>query len=204
MRTHLVMPSLDCLLLVACSGSSTQGTSSSTAPLSGPVELRVADFDDDALGVLPPVDTVTHVVVTISRIDARLEDARPDDEEDVWTTVSSQEMTVDLLTLQGGAFASVGVTELPAGSAEALRLFIDPSGTNTATTADGAVHPLTVPSDVVRIAGHFQGARGATGQVTLAFAGRKSRLVVDTTGTWMLRPVIRLSRGRGERDLPGW
>jgi hypothetical protein len=189
MRAQLVKLSLLSLLLAACSAGTTGNGSSS---VSGAIELRVADIDDDDVGVTPPADTASQVVVTISRIDARFEDARPDDEDDVWSTVSMKTMTVDLLTLKGGTFASLGITQLPAGELEALRLFVSPAGPSYIVTADGVRHALNVPSDAIRVTGDFDVAPCANGHVTLAFAGKKSIVFEDSSGTWNLRPVIRM------------
>jgi hypothetical protein len=195
MRAGHMKLSLAFLLLAACSGSSAQGTLSTSSALSGPIDMRVADVDDDDLGVSPPAAQATHVVVTVTRIDARFEDARPDDDDAVWTTVSTSTTTLDLLSLQGGTFASFGVAQLPAGSLEALRLFISPAGPNYVTTGDGVQHTLSLPPGTdtwIKVVGDFDVAPCASGHVTLAFAGRKSLVLESDSGAWLLRPVIRI------------
>src|SRR5215472_7550968 len=84
------------LLVVACSGSS-ESTSSGSSSLSGPVDVRLADeVDGDEL---PPANTAAQVVVTIARIDARVDDPKAAGDADRWTTLSTATMTLDLLAL---------------------------------------------------------------------------------------------------------
>jgi hypothetical protein len=194
MRTASLKLSLLGLLAAACSSAGTTPTGTSSSALSGPIDLRVADADDDDIGVTPPADTAAQVVVTVDRIDARFEDGRPDDDDRAWTTVSTTTSTVDLLTLKGGTFASLGVTQLLAtvGELEALRLSVSATGPSYVVTGDGLLHTLNVPSGAIRVTGDFDVAACASGHVTLAFAGKRSIAFEDSTGTWNLRPVIRV------------
>jgi hypothetical protein len=199
MKLHSCPLSL-ALLATACAGASSGGPLGSTSSaLTGPVELRVA-ADDQAGSTTPPVDAdrPTHIVVTIERVDARIDDASG---ADVWWTLSVGPHTVDLLALPATGFASLGVTELPAGGMERLRLLVSPLGPNDVVTADGATHLLAVPSGEVQIAGDFDAGDCAAGEVTLAFAGRESIEVSPTVNVagatgialpWVLRPVIRV------------
>jgi hypothetical protein len=206
--TYLFAPAI---VTMACSASPAEHTAAVGSLLTGPVDMRMAeDVDDDATALAAsPATQPTHVVVTIQRVDARV-DGRGDD--DVWTTLSLARKTVDLLALPSGGFLSLGITQLPAGGVERLRLFVDPSGPNYVITADGRSHALVVPSDAIKVNGDFDAEGCAAGQVTLAFAGRRSIEVhplsdgVPTPATpatdagpdastppeWVLRPVLRV------------
>jgi hypothetical protein len=205
-------------VLGACSSGPSEPTGSSIAGLTGPVEVRVAedtdnDVDDPAA---PDALRPTHVVVTISRVDARIDDASAKNrDDDDWTTLALTTRTVDLLALPAGGFSDLGVTQLPAGGIERLRLFVSAGGPTYVVTADGQSHPLVVPSGEIRVVGDFDAEPCAIGQVTLAFASRASIEVhplgddwdgdgalradaspdAATAGPaqWVLRPVIRVS-----------
>lgn len=190
----VVSLSLLSLILSACSGSGgIEASATTTSTLSGPIDLRVTEADDQ--GTLPAADTAAQIVVTISRVDARLEDARPDSDDVVWTTVSTHTVTVDLLSLRGGAFASLGSMRLPAGQLQAMRLFLSPVPTSYVVTADGVRHGIAVSPGTqtwFKVASDFELAPCEAGHVTLEFAGKTSIAVEVGYGTWMLRPAIRV------------
>jgi hypothetical protein len=164
--------------------------------------MRVAedfDGDSDAL-VQPPELQPTQIVVTITRVDARLDDAGGNGDDDAWVTLSLATVTVDLLALPAGGFVSLGIMQLPAAGIERLRLFVSNAGPNYVVTADGQSHPLVVPSGEVRVNGDFDAEGCAVGQVTIALAGRHSIEVhplgfaaLASSTEWVLRPVIRVS-----------
>lgn len=196
------------LLAAACSGASSEQTGSLSGALTGPVDVRVAeDVDVDADDLTqPPALQPTHIVVTITRVDARVDDTGTKGDDDTWMTLSVATTTVDLLALPAGGFVSLGVTQLPAGGIERLRLFVSNAGPNYVVTADGQSHPLVVPSGEIRVNGDFDAEGCAVGQVTLALAGRHSIEVQpldptapatgsasSTAAEWVLRPVIRVS-----------
>src|SRR5215467_12043422 len=115
MRSALLKLSLLGLLLGACSGSS-DNIGSSRQALTGPIDVRmtyVLDGDET-----PPATGLRQIVVTIDRVDVRR------DEDDGWTTVSTTKETIDLLSLQGTTFASLGIGRFPAGEIDAIRIFV--------------------------------------------------------------------------------
>lgn len=182
-------------VLGACSGGSSEPTGSSTSALTGPIEVRVAeDTDNDADDALTSLASrPTQIVVTLTRVDARIDDPRAKGDDDDWITLALTTRTVDLLALPTGGFASLGVTQLPAAGIERLRLFVSSAGPNYVVTADGQSHPLVVPSGEIRVNGDFDAERCAAGQITLAFAGRASIEVHPLSDGWVLRPVVRVS-----------
>jgi hypothetical protein len=196
--TNIVLGAIfPCALLAACSGSGTSSVGSSSSALSGPVELRVVQSPD----IAAPLTSlgVKSIVVTVVRVDARVEGGG-------WQPISVQLATIDLLALP----ATLGVTKLPAGNTESLRLIVSPSGPSSVTTNDGVVHPLFVPSgdtSGIKIVGDFDVAPCAGGHVTFSFAGDHGIVVrpagdgdgdldddagLIALGAWVLRPVIRI------------
>jgi hypothetical protein len=170
---HLI-PAL--ALLAACSadpGSSGQ---------SGNIEIRLVDA--------PNMD-VTQIVVTIAKVEAHVGGK--------WQTLSSTTKTVDLLTLQGGTFALLGVTQIPAGKITQFRLYVTDAGPNYVTTPDTKQHPLTVPSgdeSGIKLKADVDIAPCAQGSMTLDFDGHNSIFThpigAGAGDEWILRPVIRL------------
>jgi hypothetical protein len=150
--------------------------------MTGQMSIRLVDA---------PADDVTEIVVSVTRVTAHVVGGGG------WVDLSTTPATVDLLKLQGGTFALLGVTTIPAGKVTQLRLYTDENGPNYVTTPDGVQHPLKVPSGPqsgIKIKGGFELAACATGSLTLDFDGKKS-IFTHPTGAgddWILRPVIRL------------
>ena len=119
-----VMTPLLSLALAACSGSGTESPAAAASTLSGPIDLRVTESDNRE--TLPAADTPAQIVVTIAQLDARFADPLAGDDHGAWTTLSTATMSVDLLSLRGGKFASLGTARFPAGQLEALRLYLSP------------------------------------------------------------------------------
>lgn len=174
------------LALVGCAGggSGTLNPATWSGGMSGAMELRLVDA---------PNPDVTAVVVTIDKVDAHLTGAG-------WVTLASQKVTVDLLTLQNGTFAKLGVTALPAGQLTQIRLYTDDAGPNYVITPDGAQHPLDVPSgdeSGIKLKLGLDIQPCASGNITIDFDAHKSIWVhprgAGAGDLWNLRPVIRLS-----------
>jgi hypothetical protein len=116
-----------------------------------------------------------------------------------WIDLPTHTVTVDLLQLQGGTFALVGIGAFPVGHVTELRLWVLDSGPNYVVTPDGAKHPLVVPSGDeagIKIVGGFDLPDCAKGSITLDFDGKNSIFVHAIGGgapdQWLLRPVVRL------------
>ena len=165
-------------------GGETSFMSPGITPAPGLMELRLVDA---------PTREVTEIVVTITKVTAHVAGGGG------WVTLAEQTATVDLLKLQGGTFAQLGVTQVPSGRITQFRLYVLESGPNYVTTPDGVHHPLTVPSGPqsgIKIKGGFDWAACANGNVTLDFDGKKSIFVhpkgAGAGDEWLLRPVVRL------------
>ena len=173
MRT--ILP-LAAMLLLACGSAPSDGTRS------GDVEIRLVDA---------PSTTVTQIVVTITKVEAHVNGQ--------WETLSSTTNTVDLLKLQGGTFALLGVTTIPAGKITQFRLYVTDAGPNYVVTPDQKQHPLTVPSgdeSGIKLKANLDVGPCSQGSITLDFDGKNS-IFTHPVGSgagdeWILRPVVRL------------
>jgi hypothetical protein len=178
---------LACIVFTGCAGGGggDQGAfdpASWSGGMTGGMQVRLVDA---------PNTDVKSVVVTITHVDAHVAGAG-------WQTIASTRVTIDLLALQGGTFALLGVAQLPAGQLTELRLYVDPSGDNHVVGPDGVQHPLTVPSGPesgIKLKLGLALPACATGHLTLDFDGKKS-IWVHPHGNhddWILRPVVRLT-----------
>lgn len=164
-------------------GAPSSDPTPSSGTRSGNVELRLVDA---------PNPDVSSVVVTIDHVDANIEGTG-------WTTIASTPATVDLLALQGGAFASLSKGGLPAGHIEQLRLYLSATTPGHVVTSDGQFD-LKVPSGTesgIKIVGGFDVGPCQTGQVTIDFDAAASVSyraggAGSAGGGWTLRPVVRL------------
>ena len=202
---RFICATVPALVLAACSGSS-ENTGTTQSALTGPVELRLANDDSAAIlaslnPVAPQVAGLTKIVVTVARVEAKVDVdtvGRNHDEDDSWVTVATGPFTLDLLTLEGGSFATLGVAQIPAGDVDSLRLVLQTGGlSNYVVTSSGATLPMVVPSDEqagIRVTGDFDAQACATGHVALELAGRHSiEIHPDGDGdAYVLRPVIHL------------
>jgi hypothetical protein len=120
--------------LVSC--SSTASTSAATGTIA--VQLTDAPF---------PTDSVSRVDVWVMRVDARLESAdsansakgATDDSASTggWKTLSTPNVSVNLMAYQGGLSLPLGSAVVPVGSYQAFRLIIDP--TRSSLTLKGGI-----------------------------------------------------------------
>jgi hypothetical protein len=163
-----------------------QGSSGgNTAATAGRLELLLVDA---------PNEDAKQIVVTIARVEAHVAGAGG------WVTLLDQSRTVDLLSLQGGTFASLGVSSFPAGRVTQIRLELSADGPNHVVTRDNKMHPLEVPSGTeagIKINAGFDWPPCATGMMTIDFDGKQSLVVRPRGGdggedVWQLRPVINL------------
>ena len=182
--------------VLACSSGGDVG--SGEAASSSPAANVPAAQPGDVPGVFQarlvdaPTDEVTEIVVTVTKVTAHSTSSG-------WQTIGETTKTVDLLKLQNGTFASLGVSKWPAGTITQFRLYVSEAGPNYVTTPDGAHHPLTVPSGEesgIKFKGGFTVDGCSTGFVTFDFDGKKSIFThpkgAGAGDEWLLRPVVRL------------
>ncbi len=108
-----------------------------------------------------------------------------------WEVLSSQTQTYDLLQLRNGVFATLGISQLPAGHYNQLRLKLG-SGSNV--VVDNVTHPLIVPSGLqtgYKLAGSFDVP--AHGRIDLALDFDAARSISrNDDGSYTLDPVARV------------
>ncbi len=155
------------------------------AATAGQLELLLVDA---------PNDDAKQIVVTIARVEAHVAGGGG------WVTLLAQDRTVDLLSLQGGSFASLGVSSFPAGRVTQIRLELNAAGPNHVVARNNKTHPLEVPSGPesgIKINAGFDWPPCATGVMTIDFDGKQSLFAHPRGGdggeeVWQLRPVIHL------------
>src|SRR5688572_13111568 len=77
--------------------------------------------------------------------------AESDCETGGWLTLSEDTVTFDLLTLQGGVTAELGLADLPPGAYGQIRLHL----AQASVVVDGEEFALTVPPGVLKLVGGF-------------------------------------------------
>ncbi len=88
--------------------------------------------------------TVQAVNLYVVRVETR---RMPSDEPDGWVTLAETNSIVDVMTIQNGATALLGMTRVDTGRYAAVRLVVDPSRSSL-TLKDGKTLPLTHSPDV--------------------------------------------------------
>ncbi|MFZ5440189.1 MAG: DUF4382 domain-containing protein [Myxococcota bacterium] len=161
------------------SGTSSGGAPSSVTPAPGRFQVKLVDA---------PADGVSRVTVTIKEVMVDLPDAG-------LATLAQGPLTVDLLTLQNGAFLDLGGLSLPEGEVSQLRFRVDGAGPNELGFSDGGTAPLTIPSGEqsgIKLPGPFQVRACATTRLTVDFDARQSLQVTGAgnSGRFLLRPVV--------------
>jgi hypothetical protein len=108
-----------------------------------------------------------------------------------WEVLQSGTRTYDLLQLRNGVFATLGISQLPTGHYNQLRLKL---GAGSTVVVDNTTHPLRIPSGLqsgFKLAGSFDVP--ARGRVDLALDFDVSRSILpDGDGAYSLKPVIRV------------
>jgi len=106
-----------------------------------------------------------------------------------WEVVNDKPRTYDLLTLRGGASATIAEGLVPVGNYTQIRLKI---GAGSSVVVDGVTYPLSVPSGAqsgLKLIHSFMVTPDAAANLTVDFDAGKSVLQTGD-GTWQLRPTI--------------
>jgi hypothetical protein len=156
-------------------------------PASVPAAVGDTGFLQVALTDLPTAPNVTEVSVCLARLDVVFSDDQPIATIDV-------ARTIDLLTLRGGITTSLGITELPVGVVQQLRLILCPDGNGA--VIDGELVPLKIPGGEqtgIKLTrpGGFAVSDGVTTTVIIDFDAQRSLHFAPGQG-WMLTPVVQL------------
>lgn len=177
-------------LLFACTSSS--GPGQLEIKLSGAQDPAAALAQDPAAyrARNPAVD---QIVVNVTKVTAHSTSSG-------WITVGPvvSPTAVNLLDLQSSA-TTLGLTSLPPGKITQIRLVIARDGNYVVPAGSTAHEPLIVPSGMhsgIKILGPWEVPDCTRRIVTLEFDGKHSleyHQVCGGSGTWILRPVIRLA-----------
>lgn len=168
--------------LAGCNGSSSDAT----------LNLAITDT---------PVEGVSNVVVAFTGVDLM----GPGGQQ---TFTFPSEKTIDLLTLQGNASASLltGVG-IPAGNYQWLRLDID-TANSYVMTSTGGKFPLSIPSGSqsgLKLVSGFTVAQGDLADFTIDFNLRQALTLSNSggTSTYILTPALRLTNNQQVGTVSG-
>lgn len=106
-----------------------------------------------------------------------------------WEVVNAAPTTYDLLTLRGGAFATLAEAQVPAGAYTQIRLKIGPG---SHVIVDGLAYALEVPSGAqsgLKVIHPFTVPPEGLADLTLDFDAEKS-VFQTADGRWHLRPTV--------------
>jgi len=178
--THIIQRSTLALAITAL--ISLAGCSNSSSD-DGTLSLSVTDA---------PIDGAANVYVQFSSVNIQALDG---------TSVNFNFDTprqIDLLNLQGSNSAPLleGVT-LPAGQYQTIQLMVDTAGNldSYIVKDDGSSHELTIPSGAetgLKLVRGFNVAVGNSANFTIDFDLRKSVTSAGVTGSYFLRPALRI------------
>lgn len=166
------------LLLVLAAGIVVVSACAAPQAPTGTLVVKVMDQP-------PKKDAVpTNVLITFTavKVHKTSEDANASVEEASWITVSSQEKTVDLLTMKNVP-QILGEAKLAEGKYTQIRLDIK----EAKAALGGANVPLGIPGDRIRIVKPFTIAAGKTTTLTIDFDGER---IMDAAGKGRLAPVV--------------
>lgn len=117
-------------------------------------------------------------------------------EDSGWEVVTSEPMTVDLMTLRNGVFTGLGTAVVPAGRYTQIRLKL---GEGSDVVIDGVTHPLVVPSGLqsgLKLIHPF--TVPPEGFVDLLLDIDAQQAVSESTdGKWMLHPTVKVTQSSG-------
>jgi len=172
MSRRLLVALLGMLAVAGLSGCSNNPTSTSLGTMN--IQMTDAPGDFQAVNLV-----VTEVAVQHA------------DGNGGWEVLQSGSRTYDLLQLRNGVFSTLGISQLPAGHYNQLRLKLGP-GSNV--VVDNTTHPLRVPSGLqsgLKLSGFFDVP--ARGRVDLGLDFDVARSISPTgDGSYTLNPVIRV------------
>ena len=172
MSRRFLVTLLGMLAIAGLSGCSNNPTSTSLGTMN--IQMTDAPGDFQAVNLV-----VTEVAVQHA------------DGNGGWEVLQSGSRTYDLLQLRNGVFSTLGISQLPAGHYNQLRLKL---GAGSNVVVDNTTHPLRVPSGMqsgLKLAGSF--VVPAQGRVDLALDFDVARSITPKgDGSYLLGPVIRV------------
>ena len=174
MRRRFLVTLLGLAAIAALSGCSNNPTSTSLGTMS--IQMTDAPGDFQAVNLV-----VTQVA------------AQRANGNGGWEVLQSGTRTYDLLQLRNGVFSTMGISQLPAGVYDKLRLKLG-SGSNV--VVDNTIHPLRVSSEQqsgLILQGQDEFIVPKQGRIDLALDFNVARSIKPRgDGSYVLRPVIRI------------
>jgi hypothetical protein len=163
--------------LIVSIAAGCNGPVNGTTTDSNAVELDLVGVDNvqlfDATTMASHTSSsVVSAIVTINEIDAKV-DVTPHGHK--WVPITSTPVTVDLLKLDNKTLNSLGITTLPQGHVDELRLVLDTSNkmSGYVVLKDGSKHPLELPANgIVAVDGRLDLDSCASGIIILDFDPR--------------------------------
>lgn len=180
-RLLLCIGLLGVLFLSACGGGGGGGGASS-----GSLNVLLADS---------PACGYDHVYVTVDHVEISTDGSN-------WTSIpvsTSVAQPIDLLNLTNGAMLSLGITPLPAGTYQQVRLVLKANGNaqpwaNSLVLTGSIIQiPLATPSSQqsgYKIVGPFVVQAGTMADLVLDFNACKSIVVAGASGKYLLKPTV--------------
>jgi hypothetical protein len=109
-----------------------------------------------------------------------------------WIELADTVGVINLLDLQDGVFATLGVGAVPAGHYNQIRLKLGPNNT---IVVDGVTSPLEVPSGErsgYKLIGRFEVTADVSSDIGIDFDAARS-IHQEGNGDWVLRPRVRIA-----------
>ena len=182
MRRRLTLTLFGLLALAVLSGCS-----KNVSPSMGTMNIQMTDAPGDFQAV--------NLVVTQVAVQHA-------DGNGGWEVLSSQTRAVDLLQLRNGVFTTLGLSMVPAGHYNQMRLML---GAGSNVLIDNTLHPLRIPSGLqtgLKLAGTFDVPARGNCDLALDFDVARS-IVADGDGGFSLKPVIRCVITSIPEAMPG-
>ena len=157
------------ILLAACGSSNNSPTSASG---NGMLSVQMTDA---------ATDEVTSINVYVTGLMIKPKNGAVQ-------RISNSVGLIDILTLQGTTKQLVDLG-VPAGDYEFVQVELDQTRSNVIVKAGGAIEPLQIPSQEIKVLGGFTVPDGGSTTVTLDFKAAPSLQHLGNGG-WLLTPVI--------------
>jgi hypothetical protein len=164
------------VLIIAAIAGCNNGIVLGPPPGDSSVELALVGIDSPQLFDAATITadnasastTVVSAIVTINEIDAKV-DVKGHPGQHTWVPLVKSALTVDLLKLDNKTLTSLGITSLPSGHIDELRLVLDEIG-DYVVLKDGTKKPLEVPDNgIVSVTGKLDLDACAAGIIILDF-----------------------------------
>ena len=146
----------------------------STPTANGPAQVTVLLTD-------APNPTIDSAVVTISEVTLHQTGGG-------WVSALHQEITLDLMNLQGGITEMLGQVQMEAGKVTQIRLVV----TQGEVVSGGQTYDVEVPSGEIKLNTPFDVCAGGAIELTLDFDAQRSLRYNPGKDNYRLQPVVKI------------